>query len=281
MTKVNSKQQFTLFLLLTTTIILAFLVAGFSNPKELKKTLAAHDFRQAVKMTFVDYQTGTAIKVPGGNGDVLIDGSFTIEAWVKPTKAAGGNYNPPMIMCKAFTNEGLPIPFCLQLGVYYGQFRPYFTVDANSVQYQMSATKYLSTDKWYHLAATVDAEDGIMRLFINGEMSGEKNLGRNMVFDDPDRGFTIGAVGYTGWEDEINSYGYSFDGLIDEVRVSEGIRYESDFSPQMKPFHPDGMTMALYNFDNNFKDRSGGSSESTGEGIGDIEFVVSDIPSSN
>ena len=41
----------------------------------------------------------------------------------------------------------------------------------------------------------------------------------------------------------------NMDGLVDEVRVSTGLRYTSNFTPQTTPFENDATTVALYHFD--------------------------------
>jgi hypothetical protein len=48
----------------------------------------------------------------------------------------------------------------------------------------------------------------------------------------------------------IGGYGYSFfDGTIDQVRVSNVIRYTSNFAPPTAPFSPDTNTLGLWHFD--------------------------------
>ncbi len=41
----------------------------------------------------------------------------------------------------------------------------------------------------------------------------------------------------------------SFNGWIDEVRISTGVRYTGNFTPALTPFVPDASTLALYHFD--------------------------------
>jgi len=45
-------------------------------------------------------------------------------------------------------------------------------------------------------------------------------------------------------------HGYPFlRGALDEVRLSQGVRYRSAFTPPAAPFSVDGQTEALYHFD--------------------------------
>ena len=72
-----------------------------------------------------------------------------------------------------------------------------------------------------------------------------------------------------------------FDGLIDEVRISKGLRYTKDFDvPDDGAFEPDNDTMVLYHFD----EESGGTIKDyskngvDGKLVGKIQLVPSDAP---
>jgi hypothetical protein len=41
----------------------------------------------------------------------------------------------------------------------------------------------------------------------------------------------------------------SYSGLLDELRISDAVRYTADFAPPTAPFAPDASTRALYHFD--------------------------------
>ncbi len=46
-------------------------------------------------------------------------------------------------------------------------------------------------------------------------------------------------------------------GVIDELRISDGLRYTEDFMPPEAPFTPDGNTRAIFHFDGAFDGRNG------------------------
>jgi hypothetical protein len=71
-----------------------------------------------------------------------------------------------------------------------------------------------------------------LRLFVDGKLVAKKDVEGPAV--EPMHPFTLG--------------GKIFVGLISEVRVSRGARYDKDFTPQ-KRFKPDKDTIALYHFD--------------------------------
>lgn len=84
--------------------------------------------------------------------------------------------------------------------------------------------------EWTHVAAITGTSDGMnySSLFVNGRRTGEfisndVPLKPEHTMPVPHRLFLNSLVGIGGAD---------FDGLIREVRVSEGIRYKSDFSPE-------------------------------------------------
>ncbi len=89
--------------------------------------------------------------------------------------------------------------------------------------------------QFVHLAAVL--ANGEISLFVNGKQVGMQTLPKN-------------ALGES-WKVRIGSqHRRFFQGLIDEVRVSNAARYSADFSPQ-REFQPDDQTIALYHFDAN------------------------------
>jgi hypothetical protein len=69
--------------------------------------------------------------------------------------------------------------------------------------------------EWIHMAGTYDAETGVMRLYVNGEMIGEITRPGELRLDQQteERPVVIGC--------EINFEGVAgaFDGYVDEVRL--------------------------------------------------------------
>jgi hypothetical protein len=74
-----------------------------------------------------------------------------------------------------------------------------------------------------------------VRMFVDGVASPVTDVGA--LTQGPS--LSIGGFG---------SYPF-FDGTIDEVRISNLIRYTSDFEPSDAPFSPDANTVGLWHFD--------------------------------
>lgn len=107
-------------------------------------------------------------------------------------------------------------------------------------------------NKWHHISASYDNSSRIPRISFDGEIFSlnSEHLGDLRSFSHP--------VSIGGWKEPRY-----FDGFIDEVRISNVIRYEEDiFDPPKQRFEVDENTVALWHFDEaedatRFEDASG------------------------
>ena len=101
-----------------------------------------------------------------------------------------------------------------------------------------------------HLAGISTGKE--LRLFIDGHLAGNTPL----VGDLP----VVAGVCLLGGPNVISDAFPPFDGLIDEVRISKGVRYNENFTPAPR-FETDADTLAVYHFDEGqgdiLKDSSG------------------------
>lgn len=229
-------------------------------------------FNQSAKFT---YRNQAAISVDDER--MGITGSFTVEAWVKPVAEPPGIYIPSVILSKAISQELYRTPFSLQLGLFRGNVAPYFSVDASNARYTIQTTnRFLNFNQWHHVAASVNASTGSVKVFVNGYKSGELNIGHSLVITDPKIATTIGGLCL----DETNA-GYCsrhslyFNGEIEEVRISRIVRYTDDFTPQMSPMTADYDALAIYRFDGNGQDSSGRNNHGTT--VGTVDFPSSTL----
>jgi hypothetical protein len=79
-------------------------------------------------------------------------------------------------------------------------------------------------------------------LYINGKFMAESEEWQGKLNDSPDT-FKVGRRERGGDTHSI------YSGLIDEVRVSNVVRYTGDFELSTTPFEADDDTFALYHFD--------------------------------
>jgi len=164
--------------------------------------------------------------------------SFTVEAWIYPTEGASqfiatdDAYDLLIRYNSGAANNGLGITFTVW-GT--GGFR------AEKTEY-----RDINLNQWNHVVGMFNAEslpNPQLTMAINGKVSFSlSEFDHSSFFTDPGQHFAIG--GWSG-DDYIN-----FKGQIDEVRVSDAIRYAGDFNSEYyHSFSCDGYTKALFHFD--------------------------------
>jgi len=127
-----------------------------------------------------------------------------------------------------------------------------FGVHNGSSGITVCGTTIVTDGTWNHIAVTRNAQSGILRIFVNGILNREKqgpigridyNVSRSTSFPfDPY--FVIGAEKH----DEGSEYP-SYNGLIDELRISSSVRYTTNFTRPINPFTSDNSTVTLFHFD--------------------------------
>lgn len=116
---------------------------------------------------------------------------------------------------------------------------------------------------WYHISGSFDSSSHLHRVSFNGKLSTIQSPFQNLLM-----GIPLFYIGGTKWW--ADSY---FDGFIDEVRISNVVRYKSSFRPPSKPFEADENTLALWHFDEDegefrFADSSGNGNTLIAKGSG-------------
>ena len=101
----------------------------------------------------------------------------------------------------------------------------------------------LSLDAWHHIAFTWDNSTGLTKIFVNGTMYTPFDRGNPM--STTPRNLRIGVA------DPANgaALGTGHDGFIDNIRISNTIRYTGNFTPPSTSFTWDEDTALLLNAD--------------------------------
>ena len=185
-----------------------------------------------------------------------LSGPFTVEAWIKPN---------------ATTTMQQVIGRPTSTGEYYltaNQEWPQLYVVNGSGQsdFVIGTPASIVAGQWQHLAGVFDGTQ--LRVYVNGVLRATK-------------GTTVGAGSGTG---ELTLDGYPtgnwamFSGLIDEVRISSGALYTSNFTPQA---HLQALpsTRVLWKFDGQSSADSSGNGNA-GTLWGDATYST-DTPSGN
>ena len=140
-------------------------------------------------------------------------------------------------------------------------------------------TSNVLDEQWHHIAVQRKLSDGSMSLYVDGVLEARADTGPGGDISYPDDGVPGNFCGgpctnsdpflVIGAEKHDAGAAFpSYSGWIDEVRLSNIIRYSSNFTRPSQPFTPDADTVGLYHFDegngNDITDSSsGGSSNGT------------------
>jgi hypothetical protein len=173
---------------------------------------------------FVPGVAGTGLRFDGQTTSVVraaakaprLGNSFTVEAW-----AAIQTY--PWTWCALVNQER-----DRKAGYFFGidpegYFGLHLSVDGRWQEFR-SGTK-LPLYAWNHMAATFDAASGI-KLFWNGKSAGERALAGKPVYApaaDLWIGRNLTPLGLSQEVKVVAEVSYSFDGIIDEVRIHDRV----------------------------------------------------------
>jgi hypothetical protein len=193
-------------------------------------------------------QSGSALSYTSDDYTTLPDGivsgltsSYTIEAWVYWRGGAAwqrifdfGNSTSEYIYLAA-SGDIVSGNALMTLGIK--------TSAGPSEQRAQGGVLPLNT--WTHVAVTVDNATNNGRIYINGVISASTN---SMTYRPADLGTT--TQNWLGHSQYFGSpyFDPDFNGVIDEFRISNTLRYTGNFTPS-QTFTSDASTVALYHFD--------------------------------
>jgi hypothetical protein len=170
---------------------------------------------------------GACLRVESKKLRAASSGSFTLEAWVSPDTLEGRR---PLLA----KTEGSGYAIFLDGG------RASFMVHCGGRYARATAKKSLSLRRWQHIAGVYDK--GKVKLYIDGVLAAEAPApGARRSNKHP---FYVGAD-----PDERGRPVDALTGLVDEVRISSGARYQADsFAPQRR-LSADAETLLLLSCD--------------------------------
>jgi hypothetical protein len=202
------------------------------------------------------------------NPSVDVGGDFTLEFWLKANLAdnnsnvcAPGNDNwiyGNIIFDRDIYGSGDHGDY----GVSMAGGRIAFGVGQGSTGAGICSSANVADGLWHHIAVTRNSGTGQMVIYVNGQVNGQgtgptgdvsyRNGRTTPYANDPF--LVIGAEKH-----DAGSAYPSYDGFIDEIRLSNAIRYTASFSLPTQPFTTDANTIALYHLDEGSSDVVGDS----------------------
>jgi Concanavalin A-like lectin/glucanases superfamily len=203
---------------------------------------------------------------------------FTLEFWLRaqpadnpaPAVACGANYNwifGNTVIDRDRFNQDRAFGVSIAGGVIVFGVRGDGTGSAT-----ICGTTNVLDAQWHHIAVERRRADGRLWLYVDGRLESEAD-GPDGDISYPDDGMPGNLCGGPCSNDpylvlgaekhDFGSQNPSFAGWLDEVRISNVLRYAATFTRPSSPFVSDSNTVALYHFD---------------EGAGDIVADTSGAP---
>jgi hypothetical protein len=143
--------------------------------------------------------------------------------------------------------------------------------------YTAVGSTYVLDGLWHHVAVQRRRSDGRMEIYVDGALDAQASgaLAPDGDVSYPDAGVPGNFCGgpctnsdpflVIGAEKHDAGPQYpSFSGWVDELRISNVLRYSGSYVPQGFPFTPDAQTAALYHFDEGGGDLVNDSSAAPG-----------------
>jgi hypothetical protein len=160
----------------------------------------------ALKFHGPSLQSGDWLAVPDAPQFALQQGSFTLEAWVKFESFGSGSEPWDCIISRSIDNSSTDYLLLLERRKVLFQTR-------NLANRVYGATEFVP-GTWYHIAAVQDASAGMITIYVNGQVDGQKPLAGESVPQFTDNIY-IGARNYLGTKQPA----YSPNGIIHDLRV--------------------------------------------------------------
>lgn len=193
-----------------------------------------------------DNRPGAALALDGstclstGAPVVRTDAAYSIAAWVRLDAAEGYD--------KALVQAGdAHSAFQIQYDA-AGRLWNFSVLDANYTWYSLGAAPTVGLGEWEHIAATYDPDAGLTRLYLGGELVGEKAV--NFEPWDGDANFGLGCL--ITAEGATSHY---VTGAIDQVGLWQGLLSESQIQAMMHDL-PGAREQAHWSFRDGGKDTS-------------------------
>ncbi len=196
------------------------------------------------------------LAVMPANQTPAITGPFTIEMWVRVDGAAPVNHS--LLTGRWGTSvdgsQGLRLVHDTASGVFAFHVSP----DGYTQEAAVGTTP-TGPGLWRHVAGVYDGAR--LALFVDGQLDGETVYAGGV--HDNGLGLTLGDY-HPDWIQ--GAYDFQLEGTIASLRISDGARYTTDFTPGAQ-FAADGDTLMLLYLDEGADQLIADSSAAAGEGF--------------
>jgi hypothetical protein len=179
--------------------------------------------------------TGDRLNVTGMPSTI---GDFTIECWVNHGTISTVHNNIVTSYVSNFQSDG-NWAFRTRLSSTTGVS---FTYRGNT-WYDFQTNFSTADNQWHHIAAVHDSVADTLKIFVDGTERGSWSFPFGGI------GIVSNTVYVGGRIDGADSNEAFFNGYIDELRISDSVRYTGNFTPQTTQFESDSNTLLLLHMD--------------------------------
>jgi hypothetical protein len=151
-------------------------------------------------------------------------------------------------------------------GISLANGRIAFGAHNGSDGHTLCGSRLVADGAWHHVAVARQRSDGSMRIYVDGQLDAQASgpAGDISYRDGRQTGYANDPYLVVGAEKHDAGSAYpSYSGWVDEIRISNVLRYAGGYAVPSVPFTPDANTVALYHLD-----------EGSGNVVGDVSGAV-------
>jgi len=208
-----------------------------------------------------DGEPGASVEAENNTSFDKIESELTMEAWVFPMRT----------LDEIVVNKENAWEIGLKNGLLQAAVQP------DGGVWDWSGTAQIPENQWSHVAVVFDGTNIIT--FLDGKKASSEDkwaLKKGQKIAKTPDPFRVGLRGLGG-----PIPGDPILGIIDEVRISNVVRYTKDFPVPVKEFMPDKNTIVLYHFNEPLGSRTAkdaSNHNNDGKLTGGAKFVSSAVP---
>ncbi|MBS1736471.1 MAG: T9SS type A sorting domain-containing protein [Bacteroidetes bacterium] len=171
---------------------------------------------------------------------------WTMELWVKTTESrANATYwNRPSLMATVSSGNSSGDFGIITNNGYIGMWSGLNSSGDNDF---LSSTVQINNNNWHHIAAVNDGSN--IKLYVDGVLAGSISSGLGLFTNGCPLTIGAGSLNFGWGGNGASNTNFWHQGIYDEVRISNNVRYSSNFSVPTAAFIADVNTVALYHLD--------------------------------
>lgn len=211
--------------------------AGSISPTTATGSIRSEGLKSALQLDGVN-DSAAAVD----SSSLSVTGDLTIEAWIKPKRIDAEQ----TIVGKWDETTGTDDRSYRLYMTSGNKFA--FSISTNGASGTVAtitgSTTTIDKGAWYHVAGVYDTSAQTLNLYVNGVSDATQVGSAGASISDNASNLYLGAK-----ENTSGSLDTYFLGILDEIRVSDAVRYTSNFTAPSSPIVPDTNSSALFHFD--------------------------------